>query len=431
MDGMAFVPIARRYLFLRMSTNAKPTHPLERERAAFCASLDSSRPMRSQHSDPVELVRSLLEQAVRSGASDLHFEPFAEGIRVRFRQDGELRVVMEVPSTIRAEVLSRIKILAVMDIAEKRRPQDGRIRFQYMGKSIDVRVSTLPTEHGEKIVLRILDQSAVELDVAKLGIDQTRQEMFERVFRLPYGMILITGPTGAGKSTTLYSVLNALRSPKVNITTVEDPIEYRLEGIVQTAVKPDIGLTFANALRTILRQDPNVIMVGEVRDMETAQIAMRAALTGHLVLSTLHTNDAPSAVTRLVDMGIEPFLVSSSVNLIVAQRLVRRLCPACSIPDSRARGLLASMGEAWSDGDWRALNGCGDCGWTGYRGRVGIFEILPLSEAMRTRIAARDDANQLRDIAVAEGLVTLRTDALNKARSGITSLEEVIRETCS
>lgn len=415
-----------------MPTSADSAHPLDRQRREFLAPSGNSHTLlRAEPSDPVELVKSLLEQAVGCGASDLHFEPHAEGVRVRFRQDGELHLVREIPGSIRAEVLSRIKVMAVMDIAEKRRPQDGRIRFQHMGQSIDVRASTLPTEFGEKIVLRILDQSAVDLDLGKLGIEGERRDVFERVFRLPYGMILITGPTGAGKSTTLYSVLNTLRSPKVNITTVEDPIEYRLEGIVQTAVKPEIGLDFAQALRTILRQDPNIIMVGEIRDAETAQIAMRAALTGHLVLSTLHTNDAPSAVTRLVDMGIEPFLVSSSVNLIVAQRLVRRLCPTCSIPDPRAKGLLASMGESWMEGEWRAPKGCAVCGGTGYRGRIGIFEVLPMSDELRTRVAAREDANRLREQAVLEGLVTLRSDAMSKARAGTTSLEEVVRETCS
>lgn len=382
-------------------------------------------------SDPVRLVQELLDRAVRGKVSDLHFEPSGNGVTVRFRLDGILEVVQEIPDRMRAEVLSRIKVMASLDIAEKRRPQDGRIRFQHMGKPIDVRVSTLPTEHGEKIVLRILDQSAVELDLDKLGFGRERLETFERTFRLPYGMILITGPTGAGKSTTLYSVLKRLRSPKVNITTVEDPIEYRLEGIVQTAVKPEIDLTFAKALRTILRQDPNVIMVGEIRDQETAEIAVRAALTGHLVLSTLHTNDAPSAVTRLIDMGIEPFLVSSAVNLIVAQRLVRRVCPVCSAPDPRAASLLHALGAPGLRGDWRRGSGCVSCAHQGYKGRVGIFEVLPMSEPIRALVAERADANRLRDQALLEGMSTLRQEALAKAQSGETSLEEVLRETAS
>jgi type II secretory ATPase GspE/PulE/Tfp pilus assembly ATPase PilB-like protein len=382
-------------------------------------------------SDPTQLVQELMDRAVKGKVSDLHFEPSELGITVRFRLDGILRVVQEIPLRMRAEVLSRLKVMASLDIAEKRRPQDGRIRFQHMGQGIDIRVSTLPTEFGEKIVLRVLDQSAVDLDLEKLGFEGNRLELFERTFRLPYGMILITGPTGAGKSTTLYSVLKRLRSPEVNITTVEDPIEYRLEGIVQTAVKPDIDLTFAKALRTILRQDPNVIMVGEIRDLETAQIAIRAALTGHLVLSTLHTNDAPSAVTRLIDMGIEPFLVSSAVNLIVAQRLVRRTCPDCGAPDPRAPSLLHILAEPDTNGEWTRGKGCSTCANAGYKSRMGIFEMMPMSESLRALVAAGVDANRLRDQALREGMSTLRQEALAKARVGLTSLEEVLRETAS
>ncbi|MBK8803086.1 MAG: type II/IV secretion system protein [Fibrobacteres bacterium] len=311
-------------------------------------------------SDPVRLVQELMDRAVRTKVSDLHFEPHEQGITVRFRQDGLLKVVQQIPLRLRAEVLSRIKVMASLDIAERRRPQDGRIRFQHMGNAVDIRVSSLPTEHGEKIVLRVLDQSSVDLDLKKLGLGE-RLGLLEGVIRQPYGMVLITGPTGAGKSTTLYSALQQIRSPQVNITTVEDPIEYRIEGVVQTAVKPEIDLTFAKALRSILRQDPNVIMVGEIRDLETAQIAVRAALTGHLVLSTLHTNDAPSAITRLVDMGIEPFLVSSAVFMIVAQRLVRRNCPECAQPDPRAQALLKLLGEPPQEGDWRKGVGCPAC----------------------------------------------------------------------
>ncbi len=382
-------------------------------------------------SNPTRLVQELMDRAVRDKVSDLHFEPTEIGITVRFRLDGILKVVQEIPLRMRAEVLSRLKVMATLDIAEKRRPQDGRIRFQHMGQGIDIRVSTLPTEFGEKIVLRVLDQSSVDLDLDRLGFGQDRLEQFERTFRLPYGMILITGPTGAGKSTTLYSVLKRLRSPEVNITTVEDPIEYRLEGIVQTAVKPDIDLTFAKALRTILRQDPNVIMVGEIRDLETAQIAVRAALTGHLVLSTLHTNDAPSAVTRLIDMGIEPFLVSSAVNLIVAQRLVRRTCPDCGVPDPRTSSLLQVLDEKNLQGEWTRGTGCPTCAHAGYRGRMGIFEMMPLSESLRDLVAKGVDANRLREQALREGMSTLRQEAISKARVGLTSLEEVLRETAS
>ena len=381
-------------------------------------------------SDPVRIVQDLLERAVNAGVSDLHFEPQAQALLVRFRLDGALQVVQTIPQRFKAEVLSRLKVMASMDISEKRRPQDGRIHFAHLGQKIDVRVSSLPTEHGEKLVLRILDQSAVDLDLAKLGLDAKRREVFEQVFRQPYGMLLITGPTGAGKSTTLYSVLNALRSPQLNITTVEDPVEYRLEGIVQTAVKPEIGLTFANALRTILRQDPNVIMVGEARDHETAQIAIRAALTGHLVLTTLHTNDAPSAVTRLVDMGIEPFLVSSAVNLILAQRLVRKVCSDCAVPDDRARAILTGLGEDPA-GQWLRGRGCARCGMSGHRGRVGIYEMMVLSEELRVLISQGADANRLREQALREGMVTLRQDALSKASQGLICLDEVVRETCS
>lgn len=380
--------------------------------------------------DPVRIVQELLERAVQAGVSDLHFEPQVERLLVRFRLDGSLQVVQTIPARLKAEVLSRLKVMASMDIAEKRRPQDGRIQFAHMGQRIDVRVSSLPTEQGEKIVLRILDQSAVELDLARLGLDDARREAFEQVFRQPYGMLLITGPTGAGKSTTLYSVLKALRSPQLNITTVEDPVEYRLEGITQTAVKSEIGLTFAQALRTILRQDPNVIMVGEARDQETAQIAIRAALTGHLVLTTLHTNDAPSAVTRLVDMGIEPFLVSSAVNLILAQRLVRKVCPDCAVEDDRARAILTGLGESLH-GTWMRGRGCSRCGMTGHKGRVGIYEMMILSEELRVLVSEGADANRLREEAVRAGMVTLRQDALAKAALGLISLDEVVRETCS
>ncbi len=382
-------------------------------------------------SDPVRRVQGLIDLAIARGASDLHFEPHGDGITVRFRQDGVLRVVQEIGADTKAEVLSRLKVMASLDIAERRRPQDGRIRVTHMGKPVDVRVSTLPTDQGEKIVLRILDQSSVDLDLEKLGFGAERLATFERCFRLPYGMILITGPTGAGKSTTLYSVLKNLRSPEVNITTVEDPIEYRLTGIVQTAVKPEIDLTFAKALRSILRQDPNVIMVGEVRDLDTAQIAIRAALTGHLVLTTLHTNDAPSSTTRLVDMGIEPFLVSSAVNLVVAQRLVRRICPNCAEPDPTAEAVLRLLEETNFEGGWLRGKGCSHCAHTGYKGRLGLFELMPLSEKLRGLIARNADSNEIRKLAVFEGMTSLRRDGVEKARAGITSLEEVLRETAS
>jgi type IV pilus assembly protein PilB len=317
--------------------------------------------------------------------------------------------------------------MADMDIAEKRRPQDGRIRMEGAGHGIDVRVSTLPTEHGEKVVLRILDKGAVALDLNRLGLDENRLGHLEKALRLPYGMILMTGPTGAGKTTTLYSCLNRIKSPEVNIVTVEDPIEYKLDGIIQTAVKNEVNYTFANALRTILRQDPNVIMLGEIRDKETAEIAVRAALTGHLVISTLHTNDAPGAVARLLDMGIEPFLLASALTLIGAQRLVRRVCPHCA--EEREPGAAE---ESVSEAGWVAAGrgrGCHLCNRTGYQGRIGLYEIMPVTDGIRSLITERKDTAQIRELAVKEGMMGLREDGMAKTRSGLTTLEEVVRET--
>ncbi len=400
-----------------------------REKNHFFASFDSISIDVNEMSSPSSLVQSLFERAVEGGVSDLHFEPTSTGIQVRFRLDGALKPVCEVPLAIKAEVLSRLKVMANLDIAEKRRPQDGRIRFAHAGRPIDVRVSTLPSEHGEKIVLRILDQASFDLDLERIGIEAPELELFQQVFSMPWGMILITGPTGAGKSTTLYSVLKKIRSPSVNITTVEDPVEYRLEGITQTAVKSEIGLTFAAALRSILRQDPNVIMLGEVRDLETAEIAIRAALTGHLVLSTLHTNDAPSSVARLLDMGVEPFLIASATNLIVAQRLVRKVCLHCSKPDPQSAFLLKSLGAQGKAGNWLRGTGCSHCGNTGFKGRVGIFEFMKISEEIREMIVDRADANKIREVAIGQGMITLREEGLRKAARGITSLSEVLQET--
>lgn len=371
----------------------------------------------------VRLVNEIISEAIHAGSSDIHFEPFERELKVRIRQDGVLRVHRTINARSKAEVVSRLKIMANMDIAEKRRPQDGRIRMegagQGVGQGVDVRVSTLPTEHGEKVVLRILDKSAVPLDLARLGLDPERLDILEKALRQPYGMILMTGPTGAGKTTTLYSCINRIKSPEVNIVTVEDPIEYKLEGITQSAVKAEVEYTFANALRTILRQDPNVIMVGEIRDRETAEIAVRAALTGHLVLSTLHTNDAPGAVARLLDMGIEPFLLASALTLVGAQRLVRRVCPHCA-PAEPGDGLSPTAGKG---------RGCPACNRTGYSGRLGLYEVMPVSEAMRALIAERKDTATLREKAVQEGMLGLREDGLAKAKAGWTTLEEVYRET--
>jgi type II secretory ATPase GspE/PulE/Tfp pilus assembly ATPase PilB-like protein len=374
----------------------------------------------------VRLVNEIISEAIHAGSSDIHFEPFEREMKVRLRQDGVLRAHRTINARSTAEVVSRLKIMANMDIAERRRPQDGRIRMEGAGHGIDVRVSTLPTEHGEKVVLRILDKGAVALDLSRLGMDPAPLAHLEKALRQPYGMILMTGPTGAGKTTTLYSCLNRIKSPETNIVTVEDPIEYKLDGIIQTAVKKEVEYTFANALRTILRQDPNVIMVGEIRDKETAEIAVRAALTGHLVLSTLHTNDAPGAVARLLDMGIEPFLLASALTLIGAQRLVRRICPHCSEP---AGAYEAAGQDRHGLAAGRKGKGCHLCNRTGYAGRLGVYEIMPVTEGIRTSITGKKDTAGIREMAIQEGMMGLREDGMAKIREGLTTLEEVMRET--
>jgi type IV pilus assembly protein PilB len=377
----------------------------------------------------VRLVNEIISEAIHAGSSDIHFEPFERELKVRLRQDGVLRVHRTINARSKAEVVSRLKIMANMDIAERRRPQDGRIRMEGSGQGIDVRVSTLPTEHGEKVVLRILDKGAVPLDLSRLGMDEVGLGHLEKALRQPYGMILMTGPTGAGKTTTLYSCLNMIKSPEVNIVTVEDPIEFKLDGIIQTAVKAEVNYTFANALRTILRQDPNVIMVGEIRDRETAEIAVRAALTGHLVISTLHTNDAPGAVARLLDMGIEPFLLASALTLIGAQRLVRKVCPHCA---QERNGEMEAEAADGPGAGWTAIGkgkGCHLCNRTGYSGRMGLYEILPVTDGIRTLITEKKDTAQIREWAVKEGMMGLREDGMAKTKAGLTTLEEVVRET--
>jgi type IV pilus assembly protein PilB len=377
----------------------------------------------------VRLVNEIISEAIHAEASDIHFEPFEREMKVRLRQDGVLRMHRTINARSKAEVVSRLKIMANLDIAEKRRPQDGRIRMEGAGQGIDVRLSTLPTEHGEKVVLRILDKGAVALDLNRLGLEGNLLDHLEKALRLPYGMILMTGPTGAGKTTTLYSCLNRIKSAEVNIVTVEDPIEYKLDGIIQTAVKNEVNYTFANALRSILRQDPNVIMLGEIRDKETAEIAVRTALTGHLVISTLHTNDAPGAVARLLDMGIEPFLLASALTLIGAQRLVRRVCPHCT----KEGGLRAMHGtDSEADAGWIAEGrgkGCHLCNRTGYLGRMGLYEIMPVTYGIRSLITERKDSAQIREMAVKEGMLGLREDGMAKIAAGWTTLEEVVRET--
>ena len=363
----------------------------------------------------IRMINALLTQASRDGASDIHIEPFETYSLVRFRVDGTLRDVVRPRRELHAALISRIKIMAQLDIAEKRLPQDGRITLRIGGRPVDVRVSTLPTGHGERAVLRLLDKEAGRLDLGKLGMGPRTLVTFDKLVHQPHGIVLVTGPTGSGKTTTLYAALGRLGSSTTNILTVEDPIEYDLDGIGQTQVNARIDMTFAKALRSILRQDPDVIMIGEIRDLETAQIAVQASLTGHLVLATLHTNDSVSAITRLIDMGIEPFLLSSSLLGVVAQRLVRRLCPQCRQEDHVAGG-------------WRAV-GCAACNNTGFIGRTGVYELLVVDDAIRALIHRGAPETEVRTAALAAGLVTMRDDGQRWVRDGTTSLDEVIRVT--
>ena len=363
----------------------------------------------------IRMINALLTQAARDGASDIHIEPFESYSQVRFRVDGTLRDVVRPRRELHAALVSRIKIMAQLDIAEKRLPQDGRITLRIGGRPVDVRVSTLPTGHGERAVLRLLEKEAGRLDLGRLGMSPQTLATFDRLVHQPHGIVLVTGPTGSGKSTTLYSALNRIDASTVNVMTVEDPIEYDLDGIGQTQVNARIDMTFAKALRSILRQDPDVIMIGEIRDLETAQIAVQASLTGHLVLATLHTNDAVSAVTRLIDMGVEPFLLSSSLLGIGAQRLVRKLCPQCRQPDPISKG-------------WRAV-GCLACNRTGYSGRTGIYELVVVDDALRALIHRNAGEGELRTAALRAGMQTMRDDGQRWVQAGITSEDEVVRVT--
>jgi type IV pilus assembly protein PilB len=379
----------------------------------------------------VKLVNSLLADAVGKHASDIHIEPYEKHLRVRYRIDGMLHEMMSPPFKMKGAIISRLKIMAELDIAEKRVPQDGRIKIRIGGKAIDLRVSTLPTIFGEKVVMRILDKSNLQIDLLKLGFHEHALARFLTAIESPYGMVLVTGPTGSGKSTTLYSALNRINKPHCNIMTAEDPVEYNIEGINQVHVHDEIGLSFAAALRAFLRQDPNIIMVGEIRDLETASIATKAALTGHLVLSTLHTNDAASSINRLIDMGIEPFLVASSCNMIVAQRLVRKLCDKCKQPVKLHPETLQELGITDPPADLTLFEarGCVECNDTGYRGRRGLYEVMPISAAIREMIIDRRSAAELKQQAIKEGMATLRGDGLDKFKKGMTSLEEILRET--
>jgi type IV pilus assembly protein PilB len=374
--------------------------------------------------------------AIQRGASDIHIEPYEKELRIRFRIDGVLQPVMGPPLKYRDPITSRLKIMARLDIAEKRLPQDGRIKARFTNqdtlREIDFRVSCLPTLFGEKIVLRLLDREQLRLDMSRLGLEPAALAMFEAAIRRPWGMVLVTGPTGSGKTNTLYSAITQLNQPGVNILTAEDPVEFNIAGINQLQVRDQIGLTFASALRSFLRQDPNVILVGEIRDLETAAIAVRAALTGHMVLSTLHTNDAPSTINRLVNMGVEAFLVNSSVNLVCAQRLVRRICEHCREPHPLAPETLVEAGfDPAEVGALRLVRGrgCERCGRTGYRGRIGLFEVMEMTEGLRQLVIENAPVSALRRLAIEEGMVTLRQSGLRKVRDGLTTLDEVVRET--
>jgi type IV pilus assembly protein PilB len=379
----------------------------------------------------VKLINGMLGEAVRRGASDIHIEPFEHEMRVRYRIDGALQEIMKPPLRMKAALTSRVKILAQLNIAERRIPQDGRIKLKLANRVIDFRVSTLPVLFGEKIVLRILDKGNLTLDLTTFGFEVKAEQDLMRAILNPYGMVLVTGPTGSGKTTTLYSSLQRINTMDTNIMTAEDPVEYNLPGINQVQVRPDIGLTFASALRAFLRQDPNIIMIGEIRDLETGGIAIKAALTGHLVLSTLHTNDAPSTITRLVDMGIEAFNVASAVNLVAAQRLVRRICPNCKAPASYSRDEIQSLGTNLDHIQFMKGTGCDSCGGSGYRGRQGLYEVMALSPELRRMILRGASVEELRDQAVREGMLTLRMDGIKKVDRGITTLEEVVKETAA
>jgi len=380
----------------------------------------------------VRLVDSIIIDAIRKGASDIHIEPYERAVRVRYRIDGTLIEMSPIPFRLKAAVVSRLKIMSDLDISERRVPQDGRIKVKTGGKMVDLRVSVLPVIFGEKVVMRILDAGALNLDLTKMGYTKKALADFMHGIRQPYGMLLVTGPTGSGKSTTLYSAVSILNEPDTNILTAEDPVEYNMAGINQVNVRSEIGLTFAAALRSFLRQDPNIIMVGEIRDLETGEIAIKAALTGHLVLSTLHTNDSASTINRMLDMGLPPFLLATSLNVIQAQRLVRRLCKECrepTKPTQEQAELLEITAAQLKGAEVYNPAGCPVCNHTGYKGRMGIYEVLPVTTAIKQMILEEASSMDMKQKAVDEGMLTLRADAVQKWLSGITSFEEILRET--
>jgi type IV pilus assembly protein PilB len=405
---------------------------LEEEEDLDLAALEQQ----SEEAPVVRLVNIILTDAIKRGASDIHIEPYEKEYRVRYRIDGLLYEMMRPPIKLKEAITSRIKIMAKLDIAEKRLPQDGRIkiktRLANRIKDLDFRVSVLPTIFGEKIVMRLLDKDALMLDMTKLGFETDPLRRFEQAIFRPYGMVLVTGPTGSGKTNTLYSALSRINTPEVNIMTAEDPVEFNLQGINQVQTKEQIGLNFAAALRSFLRQDPNIVLVGEIRDFETAEVAIKAAMTGHLVLSTLHTNDAPTSINRMMNMGIEPFLVASSVHLVVAQRLVRTICLQCKEPADIQPQALVNVG--FSKAELKSMKlfrgrGCERCSGTGYKGRVGLFEVMEVDDEVRELILSGGSAYELRQKALQNGMVSLRLSGLQKIRDGITTIEEVMRET--
>ncbi|MBI4409035.1 MAG: Flp pilus assembly complex ATPase component TadA, partial [Gemmatimonadetes bacterium] len=382
----------------------------------------------------VKLVNGILTDAVLRGASDIHIEPFEKELRVRYRIDGSLQEIKKPPMKMKGALTSRVKILAELNIAERRVPQDGRIKLKVKNKVIDFRVSTLPVIFGEKIVMRILDKSNLTLDLEKFGLEPKAEKDFMGAILNPYGMVLVTGPTGSGKTTTLYSALSKINTEDVNIMTAEDPVEYNIHGINQVLVRTEIGMTFAAALKAFLRQDPNIIMVGEIRDIETGGIAIKAALTGHLVLSTLHTNDAPSTITRLIDMGLEPFNVAAALNLVTAQRLLRRICSKCKEETTYPPEFLEAAhisSEQAAQLKFYKGKGCDACGGSGYKGRQGLYEVMSMSTELRRLIMHGASADELRQQGLKEGMLTLRMDGLVKVNRGITTLEEVIKETAA
>jgi type IV pilus assembly protein PilB len=390
----------------------------------------------SEEAPVVRLVNLILTDSIKRGASDIHVEPYEKDFRVRFRIDGVLYEIMNPPMKLRDAILSRLKIMAKLDISEKRLPQDGRIKIkiklQGKNREMDYRVSVLPTLFGEKIVLRLLDKENLMLDMTRLGFETDSLSKFEKAIFKPYGMVLVTGPTGSGKTNTLYSSISRVNTPETNIITAEDPVEFNLHGINQVQMKEQIGLNFAAALRSFLRQDPNIILVGEIRDFETAEIAVKAALTGHLVLSTLHTNDAPSTINRLMNMGIEPYLVATSVHLICAQRLVRRLCKECKEEVQMPQQALTDIGYAAEDAPRVKLfkgRGCTVCNNTGYKGRVGLYEVMEITDELREMILCGASSLELKNKALEQGMISLRQSGLRKIRDGLTTVEEVVRET--